>query len=222
MKFARLPILRVLLARPRLLACMILGCVIGIALPEWWVPDFVTRLLIAWNAAAIVYLILALQMMASSKSQHIRTRANAEDEGRHTVLALVIGSSVLTLFATAFELSAAKDVHGWIKLARVGLASLTVLSTWCVNQTMFALHYAHDYHADKSKRNHGLCFPGDQVPDYFDFLYAASIIGTSGQTADVTFDTSRMRRMALIHSVLSFFFNTIILALTINIAAGML
>ncbi len=220
--FRRLPVLRVLIVRPRLLASVLVGIIIGFALPVSWVPHVVTRALIAWNCAALLYFILALEMMARSTRAHMRSRARTQDEGRYTVLALVIASSIVTLFATALELSAAKDLHGTLKMIHVGLASATVFSTWFVNQTMFALHYAHDYYSDEAKRHHGLSFPGDNMPDYFDFLYASAIIGTSGQTADVTFDTSAMRRIALIHSVLSFFFNTIVLALTINIAAGLL
>ena len=220
--FRRMPILRVLLVRPRLLISIIVGCVIGVGLPSSWVPHLVTRSLIAWNSAALLYFALALEMMARSNLTHMRSRARSQDEGRYTVLALVIMSSVVTLFATAVELSAAKDVHGALKAGHVGLACLTVFSTWFVNQTMFALHYAHDYYSGDEKRCHGLSFPGDDKPDYFDFLYASAIIGTSGQTADVTFDTSPVRRLALVHSVLSFFFNTIVLALTINIAAGLL
>jgi uncharacterized membrane protein len=87
---------------------------------------------------------------------------------------------------------------------------------------MFALHYAHDYYLHTGGGDRGLLFPGTAQPDYFDFLYAAAIIGTSGQTADVSFNTSPTRRLAMVHSVLAFFFNTIVLALTINFAAGLL
>ena len=218
----RMPVLRVLIVRPRLLVSIIVGLVVGFALPAFWVPHAVTRSLIAWNSAALLYFILAMEMMARSNLSHMRSRARSQDEGRYTVLTLVIMSSVATLFATAVELSEAKDLHGVLKAGHVGLACATVFSTWFVNQTMFALHYAHDYYSGDTKRCHGLSFPGDDKPDYFDFLYAAAIIGTSGQTADVTFDTSPVRRLALVHSVLSFFFNTIVLALTINIAAGLL
>ena len=128
---------------------------------------------------------------------------------------------LFALFAVAVELSAAKDAHGVLKSAHAGLAGLTVFSTWCVNQTMFALHYAHDYYTSKGEHR-GLCFPGTEQPDYFDFLYAAAIIGTSGQTADVSFDSAPARRIGLFHSVLSFFFNTIVLAFAINLAAGMI
>ncbi|HZP86561.1 MAG TPA: DUF1345 domain-containing protein, partial [Burkholderiales bacterium] len=164
----------------------------------------------------------ALHMMSGATHSHMRSRARTQDEGRYVVLALVIATSVVALLATAVELSAAKDMQGVVKAGHVALASLTVLSTWCVNQTMFALHYAHDFYQPCEAARRGLAFPGEEHPDYFDFLYAAAIIGTSGQTADVSFDTSAMRRLGLVHSVLSFFFNTIVLALTINIAAGLL
>jgi uncharacterized membrane protein len=222
MKLSRLPILRVLLVRPRLLISVGIGCLIGFALPASFVPHVVTRMLIGWNCGAITYIGLALEMMARSTRTHMRLHARTQDEGRHTILALVIMTSVLTLFATAVEMSAAKDVHGTLKAIHVSLASLTVFSTWWVNQLMFALHYAHDYYRHGVRGDRGLMFPGTGQPDYFDFLYAAAIIGTSGQTADVSFNTSSSRRIAMVHSVLAFFFNTIVLALTINFAAGLL
>jgi uncharacterized membrane protein len=87
---------------------------------------------------------------------------------------------------------------------------------------MLALHYAHDYyvcvfHGEPG----GLEFPGGHMPDYGDFLYFASVIGTSGQTADVSFTSRKMRRTGMIHCVLAFFFNTTVVALTINIASGL-
>jgi len=222
MKFRRLPIIRVLIVRPRLMISVIIGCVVGFALPSSFVPHVVTRMLIGWNSGAIAYIGLALELMARSTRTHMRLHARTQDEGRHTILALVIVTSVLTLFATAVEMSAAKDVHGTLKAIHVSLAGLTVFSTWWVNQIMFALHYAHDYYRHGGRGDRGLMFPGTAQPDYFDFLYAAAIIGTSGQTADVSFNTSSTRRIAMVHSVLAFFFNTIVLALTINFAAGLL
>jgi uncharacterized membrane protein len=88
---------------------------------------------------------------------------------------------------------------------------------------MFALHYAHDYYASEVRGEHGgLQFPGGHAPDYADFLYFACIIGTSAQTADVSLTSRRMRRTGMVHCVLAFFFNTTLLALTINIASGLL
>jgi len=88
---------------------------------------------------------------------------------------------------------------------------------------MFALHYAHDYFATEVRGGHGgLEFPGGHPPDYGDFLYFAVVIGTSGQTADVSFSRRPMRRTGTVHCVLAYFFNTTLVALTINIASGLL
>jgi uncharacterized membrane protein len=212
---------RILRARPRLAISALSGIAIGLALPASLIPHAITRALIAWNIAAVAYVALAVGMMLRATHAHMRSRACSQDEGRHAVLFLVIASSVVALFATWTELAAAKDAHGLLQSGHVALAALTVLSTWCVNQTMFALHYAHDFYSERNPHK-GLCFPGDEMPDYLDFVYAAAIIGTSGQTADVSFDTSAARRIGLVHSVLSFFFNTIVLALTINIASGLM
>jgi len=88
---------------------------------------------------------------------------------------------------------------------------------------MFALHYAHDYYRDQSAhRGGGLQFPGEEAPDYWDFVYFAAVIGTSAQTADVSFTSRAMRRLGLVHCTLAYAFNTTLLALTINIASGLL
>lgn len=88
---------------------------------------------------------------------------------------------------------------------------------------MFALHYAHDdYVALIRRQPPGLAFPGEDNPDYGDFLYFACVIGTAAQTADVPFTSRTMRRTGLVHGVLAFFFNATLLALTINIASGLL
>jgi uncharacterized membrane protein len=221
MNLRRLPLVRIALARPRLFVSILCGVTIAVVLPASLIHQGITRALIAWNAGAVLYLVFAFLMMAASNLDHIRLRARAQDEGAYTLLLIVTFASLATLCAIAAELSTAKDLQGWVKLGHIALAGLTVLTTWAVTQTMFALHYAHIYHQVDVKKLKGLDFPGDEEPDYFDFLYAASIIGTSGQTADVSFNTRTMRRIGLLQSVFAFFFNTILLALTINIAAGL-
>jgi uncharacterized membrane protein len=106
---------------------------------------------------------------------------------------------------------------------RTLLAGTTVLTSWAFTQVMFALHYANEfYHARHGERGGGLEFPGTDQPNYWDFLYCACVIGTSGQTADVSIASSAMRRFALLHCVLAYVFNTTLLALTINVAASLL
>lgn len=134
----------------------------------------------------------------------------------------MVTAAIVSLGAIVAELAVAKDIHGTLRYAHIGLAALTILSSWAFTQVMFALHYAHDYYVSEVRGNPGgLAFPGGHAPDYGDFLYFACVIGTSGQTADVSFTSRVMRRTGLVHCVLAFFFNTTLVALTINIASGL-
>ena len=139
------------------------------------------------------------------------------------VLTLVVLAAIVSLGAIVAELGAAHDLSGPDRYIHMGLAILTILSTWFFTQVMFALHYAHDYYVNiVGGKPGGLDFPGTQQPGYTDFLYFSFIIGTSAQTADVSITTTSLRRTNLVHCVLAFFFNTTLVALTINIASGLI
>jgi uncharacterized membrane protein len=214
--------LRFILARPRLFACAVVGVATVGLLPSSIAAHQVTRLIIGWNFGAGLYLLLAFRMMFWSPHERMRSRALEQDEGRLVILALVVGAAIASLGAIVAELAVARDIHGTLRYTHMGLAWLTILSSWAFTQVMFALHYAHDYYVAELKGNPGgLAFPGGQPPDYGDFLYFACVIGTSGQTADVSFTSRTMRRTGLLHCVLAFFFNATLLALTINIASGL-
>lgn len=209
-------------ARPRLWASLALGVGVSVLLPNAWSEHALTRGLIGWNTGAIFYLVLAWLMMARSSTEKMRWRARLEDEGRHTILIVVSIATVAVLVAIAAQLGLARETQGSTKLAHVALCALTIITTWLFTQTMFALHYAHEHFSQHSNESPAFEFPGTDEPDYFDFMYVACIIGTSGQTADVSFSSRRSRRVGLMHCVLAFFFNTTLLALTINMAAGLL
>jgi uncharacterized membrane protein len=124
--------------------------------------------------------------------------------------------------AIVAELALAKDLQGTLRYNHIALSALTIVSSWAFTQVMFALHYAHDYYIRDLRGEHGgLDFPGEKTPDYGDFLYFSCVIGTSGQTADVSITNRKMRRINMVHCVLAFFFNTTLVALTINIASGL-
>lgn len=214
--------LRVLRARPRLLISIAVGIAITLALPSDWVHASLTRLLIGWNACTLLYLGLAAHMAARSDIERIRRRALVQSEGRFLVLGLAVASSVAVIIAIGSQLAVVKDMHGSSKVLHIGLVALTLASAWLFTQTLFALHYAHDFYLARA-RHHGnvLLFPGTEHPDYGDFLYFSCVIGTSGQTADISFADSTLRRIGLVHCVLAFFFNTTVLALTINIGASL-
>jgi uncharacterized membrane protein len=209
-------------ARPRLWLSLALGSSLYVGLPSAIASQGTTRFLVAWNVASLLYLVLTGIMMRRSNTDRMHARARMQDEGKIVVLTLVIVASVAVLIAIGSQLAAVKDMHGWQRNAHITLAAITVISSWAFTQTMLALHYAHDYYVARlGGGTGGLEFPGTLEPDYADFLYFACVIGTSGQTADVSFSTTRMRRIGLVHCVLAFFFNTTVLALTINIAASL-
>jgi uncharacterized membrane protein len=215
--------IRLIVSRPRLFISIFVGLVTALALPTELASHAVTRAIIGWNTGIGLYLLLAFHMMFWSSHERMRSRALQQDEGRILVLSLVIMSAVAALGAIVAELSVAKDIHGQLRTAHIALAALTILSSWAFTQTMFALHYAHDYYIGEAREKQGgLAFPGEHAPDYGDFLYFACVIGTSGQTADVSFTSRTMRRTGTVHCILAFFFNTTLIALSINIASGLI
>ena len=222
MNWHRNRILRVMRARPRIFIATAIAAVVGVFLPTDLASQSVTRLLIAWDVGTIFYVLLAAIMMMRSSQHHMRHRAQFQDDGQRVILTLVVISSVASLVALAAELAVVKDLHGLLKIAHIGLAGVTVLSSWAFIQVMFALHYAHDYYAASARgRSAGIHFPEDELPDYGDFFYFAAVIGTSGQTGDVSFVSKPMRRIGTVHCILAYFFNTTVLALLINISAGL-
>lgn len=222
MSWQRNRILRQVRARPRLFISTAFAIFVAVLLPDRVASHGVTRGLIAWNAGAVLYVLLAATMMIRSSHHHMRHRAQLQDDGQLVILTLVVVAGIASLFAIAGELVVVKDMHGLVKAAHVALAGVTVLSSWSFIQIMFALHYAHDYYAAVCHGHPaGLAFPKDDQPDYGDFFYFASVIGTSGQTADVSFITKPMRRIGSVHCILAYLFNTTVLALLINIGASL-
>ena len=214
-------LIRIVRSRPRLFFCVALGAIIFFVIPDSVANRITTKLILSWNVGAWLYLALAIHLMYSSDRRKIQSRAVRQDDGRIAILVLVIVAAVATIGAIAAELGVAKELSGTARYQHVALAALTLVSSWFFTHVMFALHYAHDYELAGSRgEDGGLEFAGKEEPDYLDFLYFSCIIGTSGQTADVNISTSAMRRTALVHCVLAFFYNATLIALTINIASG--
>ena len=211
-------------ARPRLFIVTAIAIATGLSLPLE-IPHAVTRWLIAWNVGTWLYVLLAGVMMVRSSENRMRRRAQLQDDGQLVILAMVVVATVASLAAIAGELAVVKDMHsGFRRELHIWLTGSTVLASWAFIQVMFTLHYAHDYYAAKCHgRKPGLEFPGgDTDPDYGDFFYFAAVIGTSGQTADISFVTKPMRRIGSMHCILAYLFNTTVLALLINIGASLL
>lgn len=210
---------RIILARPRLFACILIGTAAVFCVPASFAHQ-ITRIIIGWNTGALIYLALSAHMMFSSPHERMRARAVLQNDGRVLILAMVVIAAMAALAAIVGELSVAKDLHGETRYFHVTMAMVTLVTSWAFTQVMFALHYAHDYYAALEQgAGGGLAFPGEPAPDYADFLYFACVIGTSGQTADVGFTSRGMRRTGLVHCILAYFFNATLLALTINVAS---
>lgn len=215
-------------ARPRLFASFVLGLVAGLLLPHHWA--IATRLLIAWNVGAIAFLASVFVMMVRSSHQTIRRHAVLHDEGKNLILTLASVAATASIAAIVFQLGNMQGVTGVLRAFHLLLAGLTIVSSWSFVHVMFTLHYAHEYFRDDlplSGRSAGgppgLDIPGDDTaPDYFDFMYFAFVIGVASATADINIASRRIRRVALVHGILSFFFNIAVLGLSINIAAGMI
>jgi uncharacterized membrane protein len=181
-----------------------------------------TSAIIGWDTLMWTYLTIAAFQMRQCGTGTMKRRAIEIDESEITILVIALASALLSFLAIIFELSAAKSESGWLKDAQIWLTLVTLLSSWAFMNTAYAFHYAHSYYANLHRKSHGgLIFPGQDLPQYSDFIYFAFVIGTSGQTADISFATTQMRRVGVIHSVLSFLFNATLIGMMINIAANL-
>lgn len=195
---------------------------VAVALCAVNLDSIVTRALLGWNVAVWLFLVLIGWMMLRADHEHLRRNAIAQAEGAATVLTLVIVAAVVSIVAIVFELSAAKRPGAHHALPHVLFALATVAGAWLLLPTLFAMNYASLYY--RTEHGNGVQFPGDDKqfrPDYADFLYFSFTIAVASQTADVTISTRPMRRLVLLQALLSFAFNTTILAFTINIAASL-
>jgi uncharacterized membrane protein len=214
-------------AHPRLIMCVLIGTIAFFLQPDQWTLN--TRLLITWNISTWLYIVVAGFFMLRASEHSMRTLALLGDESRYVVLGLATLASITSLAAIVIQLGNVKDAHGLLKALHIGLASSTIMSAWTFIHLVFAQHYAHEYFIERQHQTNqpndnkgGLHFPGTEKPDFFDFLYFSFVIGVASQTADVEITCKPIRRISLAHSIVSFFFNTTILALTINIGAGLI
>jgi uncharacterized membrane protein len=213
-------LVRLLTIRKRMWVALLVGMVCGALVPEARTP--VTRALVGWNVGVWLYLALAAHMMANADHGKLKRIAAAHAEGARVVLVVVIVAALMSVFAIVVELSAAKGAAARTALPHLLFALSTVAGSWVLLPTLFTLDYASQYY--RPAKGGGLGFPGDDAefePDYADFAYFAFTIAVASQTSDVTVKSRTMRRLVLAQSLLSFVFNTTILALTINMAAGL-
>ncbi len=206
---------RYLKSRPRTILSLMIFVLAAAALLAL---DFrpATAVLLAFDLAAIVFLSIMAHMFNKANTAHMRTQAKAMDTGRWGILWSGIVLSTVVLVALSNELHAAK-VGGVLALV---IGAISVVLSWLFLNTMFAIHYAHGFYGDFGDKHTGLDFPETPHPDYWDFTYFAIVIGMCFQVSDVQVTSRYLRRVVLLHSVIAFFFNVFIIAITVNIVAG--
>lgn len=205
--------------RPRLVVAVVTGALSLLVLPDHLRRT--TRGLLAWDIGVGLYLVLALIMMLRSNVERVRWRASREDDGALVVLTLTVAAAVASVAAIFIELIDVSGLPRRDQTLQLALVVGTIVFSWAYIHIAFALHYAHEFYDEDAGSQPRLGFPGTGEPNYLDFLYFAFVIGMTSQTSDVEVTSSLMRRLALIHGVIAFFFNTTLLAITINIAAGL-
>jgi uncharacterized membrane protein len=212
-------------ARPRLLGSLALGLAVGVGLTAWGRIEPVANVVLGWDTTCVAFAGLILSYMARRTPREMRARAAEEDEGRAVILILVMMAGAMSIGGAAGELMAAKHSDGVEQWLHAALAFATVALSWFFVQLNLALHYAHAYYDLDAKDGvgdtGGLHFPGRQAPDYWDFLHFSVIIGVASQTADIAITSKALRRLNTAHAMYAFTFNTIVVALTINLLASL-
>ena len=186
--------------------------------------SMMAHIFITWDFFSFCILVMAWIRMVSADPRGARTSAGLQDTSYTAIFVFVVVSACASLLALGILLgSSAKDLSGGRLTGHILLSVGTVVCSWSLVHTVFALRYAHlFYNKSASAKGEGLDFPGEKEPDYIDFAYFSFIIGMTFQVSDVQITSRVIRRLALIHSVVSFAFNMVILALTVNIISGLL
>ncbi len=215
LRFRRLPKpVRLVYARPRTFIAFAAGILLVTLLPTALRP--VSRLLIAWDGFALLYLVLVYAMILGDGHRHIRYRAAIQDDGRFLILVVTALGAFASIGAIVFELGATHH-----DAAPLALATATIALSWALVHTAFALHYAHEYY--RGPKPGGLQFPSGDThdhADYWDFVYFSFVIGMTAQVSDVGITDKIIRRTATVHGIISFVYNTALVALMVNIAAS--
>jgi len=205
----------------RLLIAFAIGILAYAAAPGPASPH--TRLVVGWDAATLVYLVLAWTIIRCSDARSTRSHALTQDASVFLIFLFVLGAACASVVAIAFVVGTIRDLAFWTKAWRLALTVVALTSSWLLIQTVFAFHYARRYYHDEkhsAAQAGGLAFPGTADPDYMDFAYYSFVVGMTSQVSDVQVLSHRMRRLTLVHGALAFIFNIAVLALSINIIAS--
>jgi uncharacterized membrane protein len=199
---------------------MSIACGIAVYFALIPVLFFESRALAAWDAGSLSYLALAWWVIMRADAEETHERSKTQDVSRYVLFLMVLIAACASVVAIGFMLHGARELVYWQRALHIVLAIVALASSWAMIHTLFGFHYAHRYYGDRDAMNAprgGLQFPNDHDPDYLDFAYYSFVVGMTSQVSDVSVTTRSMRRLTLMHGVLSFLFNIAILAMSINI-----
>jgi uncharacterized membrane protein len=208
-----------LLDHVRLWVAVAVGAAVFFALPHHW--QTLTRALTAWNAAVLLLIPLIFLHHADLSAAQLCTRYREDDPSAPVILLLVVVAAILSIAGIVAYLPTLKSVASSEKVAHVLLATLTIFDSWLLVPTIFTVHYADMFYSADTTRQ-PLQFPRTPEPVFWDFAYFSFTIAAACQTADVSTSEVGIRRMVIVHSIISFLFNVAILGFAINVTAGLL
>ena len=214
---------RIIAGRRRLFLAALIGIAAMLLMPKSLAVE--TRAIIAWDVMNTSFMALIFHLFTVQKSEDMASDAAAQEEGEWTIFWIIVGAVTASFAAIIYEFSSSKDLPAAERRLHVALVAYTLLASWLMTHVVFAMRYAHEY--DETARGHtsidkGLDFPGDLEPDYWDFMYFSLVLGMTFQVSDVEITSRTLRRLATAHGLLGFLFNTVIIALTVNIGASLL
>jgi uncharacterized membrane protein len=207
----------------RLIICLALAA-LATWLSSYYGIEIWTSLMIGWDVFSFFMIALGWIIFLKSSTSVTAKLAKREDESRTIIFTIVLVSVLISLFGILVLLKHSARIP-----VRQGLhepvSMLGVALSWLMLHTIFALHYTHLYYgeggANTAMKEKPLDFPGNEPPDYLDFAYFSFVIGMTFQVSDVTIPGRSIRRLVLLHALISFLFNTVILALMISILSNL-
>lgn len=188
-----------------------------------WMPaGAATPWLMGWIAYCATYVGMVWHLAARLDATATQHRAQREDPGALMLFLLVTAAACASLLAVALNVQTTQALQGWQRASSLGLMALSLAGAWLLIQCVFTLHYARVYYktGEKGEPDQGLAFPDRKDPDYLDLLYYSAVIGMTSQVSDVSIRSRAMRHLTLLHALLSFAFNLIVLATAVNVIAG--
>ena len=219
----RLPWIARLNALQRIAIVLALAVAASLVLAPWVSARIL--LLASWDVGALCFLAIGWMVVARTDETLTRVRAQLYDSSGFVIFLFVVTAASASVVAIGFLVGDIKNLPFWPRTLRLSLSVAALLLSWLLIHTLFAFHYARLYYSQlegDDTHHRGLKFPDDDEPDYLDFLYYSFVVGMTSQVSDVAVLSRPMRRLTLVHGILSFVYNIAVLAMSINIIGGVL